>query len=432
MQVPHIVIIGGGAGGLELATQLGNTLGRRKKAKITLIDTRLTHIWKPLLHEIAAGTLYAQDVEISFLAHANQHHFHFQLGFFEKLDRKAKKIEIGAVRDDQGQVIIPPRSLNYDYLVIAVGSMSNDFGIKGVKEHCFFLDNQDQAEIFHKIFLCRWLDFISQASPKHEINIIIVGGGATGVELAAELRGMIQDIIKYSSYPHLDSTKSVKISLLEASSRLVPVLPETLSEKVAKVLQNMHVTVYTNESVMRVEKQGVVTNSGLFLPADMTVWAAGIKAPDLLGDLDGLEVNQRCQLVVKPTLQTTKDEFIFAFGDCAACPIDTKTLVPPRAQAAHQEAALLAKSLSGYFAGKSLLDFQYRDYGSLVSISQNAVGNLMRILARDWMIEGKLAKWVYLSLYQKHLIALHGLWRTSFKTLSNLFNSKIKPKLKLH
>lgn len=431
MSIPHIIIIGGGAGGLELATQLGNKIGRSKRAKITLIDNRLTHIWKPLLHEIAAGTLYAQDVELSYLAHAKQHHFHFQLGTFEKLNRKAKKITVSPVYDDEGQMIIAKREITYDYLVIAVGSTSNDFGVQGVKKQCFFLDDYEQAEAFHKNFLCRWLDLISQPKLKRDINIVIVGGGATGVELAAELRGMIQDIIKYTSpYPKL--IKHVKISLLEATSRLVPFLPETLSEKVTKVLENMHVKVYTNESVKRVTETEVVTHAGLVFPADLVVWAAGIKAPDLLCHLDGLVSNQRCQLIVRKTLQTTKDPSIFAFGDCAACPIDEKNWVPPRAQAAHQQGVLLAKSLANLIAGKTLLDYEYRDYGSLVSISNNAVGNLMRILARDWMIEGKLAKWVYLSLYQKHLIALHGFWRSSLTSVLNLFGRKVKPKLKLH
>lgn len=430
--IPKIVIVGGGAGGLELATHLGNTLGLKSKAKITLIDSHLTHVWKPLLHEIAAGTLYAQDVELSFLAHANQHHFNFQLGTLEKIDRKSHQLELGAVYDEGGLTIIPPRVLNYDLLVIAVGSVSSDFGIPGVKEHCFFLDNPQQAETFHKTFLCRWLDLISQnEASKKPMNIVIVGGGATGVELAAELRSMIQHIIKYSGNDD-ELAQRVKISVLEASPRLVPVLPEELSKKVAKVLAGMHIDVYTTESVKQIDKQCVVTHSGFSLAADMTVWAAGIKAPDLLRHLDGLECNQRGQLLVKPTLQTTLDENIFALGDCAACPSSIKTFVPPRAQAAHQQATLLAKSLKAYVNGKALLEFHYRDYGSLVSISHHAVGNLMRILARDWMLEGKLAKLIYLSLYQKHLVALHGIGRTSFLTIANLFGRKAKPKLKLH
>lgn len=432
MKVPHIVIVGGGAGGLELATQLGNTLGRNGTATITLIDCHLTHVWKPLLHEIAAGTLYAQDVELSYLAHATQHYFHFQLGALEKLNRKTKEIEISAVRGHEGSIIIPRRTVNYDFLVIAVGSVSNDFGVKGVKEHCYFLDNQTQAEIFHKTFLCLWLNLLSATTPDKQIHIVIIGGGATGVELAAELRGTIDDIVRYGEPKGFDATESVRISLLEAAPRLVPQLPEQLSEKVAKVLDKMHVAVYVNESVTRVEKDAVLTKSELFLAADMTVWAAGIKAPDFLCKLDGLESNRRCQLLVKPTLQTTQDEAIFAMGDCAALQLDEKTLVPPRAQVAHQQAVLLAKSLSGYLNGKPLLEFSYRDYGSLVSISNHAVGNLMRILARDWMLEGKLAKWIYLSLYQKHLVALHGVWRTSLKSIANVFGSKIKPKLKLH
>ena len=158
------------------------------------------------------------------------------------------------------------------------------------------------------------------------------------------------------------------------------------------------------------EAWGVVLAGGEFVPAELVVWSAGVKGPDFLRSLDGLEVSRSNQLVVTPTLQTTRDPDIFAIGDCAACPRPGSEFpVPPRAQAAHQQAAHLLRQLQRK-GGAAIAPFTYRDFGSLVSLGKySTVGNLMGFLVgRSMFIEGMFARIMYRSLYKMHQAALHG------------------------
>lgn len=428
IHVPNIVIVGGGAGGMELAALLGNKYGKMDKAAITLVDCTPTHIWKPLLHEVAAGSLFTNENEIDYLAYAATHHFHFVLGALEGLDRGKKEIYLSPFYSHE-QEVLPKRALSYDILIIAVGSVANDFGIPGVREHCLFLDNIHQAVYFHRELLNHFMRF-SQQSQQKQFDLVVVGGGATGIELIAELNSAFREIINYGIgiQPEI-----ISFTLIEAASRLLTALPEQLSEKVFAELTRMGVKICVNEQVNEITEKGLRTKSAQFIPADLIVWTAGIKAPDFLRDLDGLEVNQINQLLVKQTLQTTKDDSIFVLGDCASCPqTNSDKTVPPRAQAAHQQARFIYKNLDKYLEGKSLPLYYYRDHGSLVTLSHHVVGNLMGKITKSLMIEGKLARLFYLSLYKQHQISLYGWWRVFLLTLSNLLSRRVKPRLKLH
>jgi NADH dehydrogenase len=432
----HIVIVGGGAGGLELATRLGNALGRKKKAAITLIDQARTHLWKPLLHEVAAGSLNSHDDELEYLAQAKWHHFRFRLGRMEGIDREQREVYVAPTFDQEGREIVPRRVFKYDTLVIAVGSLTNTFGTPGAKEHCMMLDTTDQATKFHQHLINACLRAHTQAAPIEpgQLTVAIIGAGATGVELAAELHETTRQLYAYG-LERIEPEKNVRLVIIEAAHRVLPGLPERLSEAADKQLRELKVNIFTGERVVEVLPNGVRTKSGLFIPACTVVWAAGIKAPDFLATLDDLEVNHLNQLMVKPTLETTRDPNIFALGDCAHCPQpNTSTPVPPRAQAANQQATLLAKSLARRLAGRELPRYVYRDYGSLVALGRyTTVGNLMGGLAKgSLMIEGQVARFVYWSLYKKHQIALHGLFRVVLSTLATFINSPNKPRVKLH
>lgn len=430
----QIVIVGGGAGGLELATRLGRTLGKRGIAKVTLVDANLTHIWKPLLHEVAAGSLNSSGDELNYVAQAKWNHFEFQLGRMCNLDRSEKRISLAATLDEHGHVLMPARELSYDSLVIAVGSTTNDFGTAGAAEHCLFLDTRAQAERFHNQLLNHYLRaHASQSETTELINIAIVGAGATGVELAAELHHAARELAAYG----LDriSPENMRITLIEAGPRVLPALPERISQPVHKTLEKLGVTVLTGAAVSLVTDDALHTAQGQIIPASLKVWAAGIRAPAFLKDLDGLETNRINQLQVRPTLQTTRDDNIFAFGDCAACPQPGKEdqNVPPRAQAAHQQASLLAKSLRLRIDGKAMSEYRYRDYGSLISLSTfSAVGNLMGNLTGSVMLEGWLARMFYVSLYRMHQIALYGITRTLLMMLGDRIGRGTEPRLKLH
>ncbi len=434
----HIVIVGGGAGGLELATRLGDTLGKRGKALVTLVDKSPTHLWKPLLHEVAAGSMDLDEHELEYMAQARWHHFKFRLGAMEGLSRNMREIYLAAVLDEDGEVLIPRRVMRYDTLVIAVGSVSNDFGVPGVAEHCIALDTQDEAATFHRrlINACLRAQMQPMVLRAGQLNVAIIGGGATGVELAAELHNTTRELHAYG-LDRIDPDRDVRLTIIEASERVLPGLPPEISLEVQRQLADLHVSLQLAERVTKVDKKGVYTESGKMIPAELVVWAAGIKAPDFLKNIGGLETNGANQLIVKTTLQTTRDENIFAFGDCAACPmpeIGENALVPPRAQSAHQQATLLIRSINCRLKGKKLPEYKYRDFGSLVNLGKyTTVGNLMGGMTGGALfIQGTIAGIMYRSLYKMHLYALHGFSKVLLDTIARIITRRTEPHVKLH
>jgi len=425
-----IVIVGGGAGGLELATKLGNTLGKKKKAHITLVDKNRTHLWKPLLHEVAAGSLDDGIDAVSYRAHAKNHHFDFKLGAMNNLDRTKKTISLDPLYDEEGNMILPESEVVYDTLVMALGSVSNDFNTKGVQDNCIFLDSPEQAKKFHHRMLNKYLQLAVKETKS--VNIAIVGAGATGVELSAELYNSLKQVSRYG-FEHINSA-DLHVSLVEAGESILPALPKRISGSAHQELMKLGVDIRTKTMVVEANKEGLLTKCGDLIKADLIVWAAGIKAPNYLKDLAGLETNRVNQLVVKQTLQTTLDENIYAIGDCASCALPDGKFVPPRAQSAHQMASLVGKNIIASINNKSLSEFKYTDYGSLVSLSNySTVGSLMGSLMKgSMMIEGRIAKVVYVSLYRMHQVALHGYVRTVLMTIVGRINRVLRPRLKLH
>lgn len=431
MTLPRILIIGGGAGGLELATRLGNKLGRKNKAAVTLVDRNQTHIWKPLLHEVATGTLDVEIDQLSYRAHARAHGFEFQLGSLTDIDRQQRTVTLAPVFDNEGELVLEARMLGYDYLVLAIGSVSNHFNTPGITEHCIFLDSPEQAQRFHRHLLDAYLKLNSPMHPKDKLNIAIVGGGATGVELAAELYHAAAELNLYG-FADLRRDR-LNISLIEAGTRILPALPERIAAAAHKELLKLGVDVRTNTKVTAATELGLQLGEEI-LEAELMVWAAGIKAPDFLHGLAGLENNRLNQLLVKPTLQTTLDEHIFALGDCAGFPLADNKWVPPRAQSAHQMASHISKNIIAAINNKPLKVFVYKDHGSLVSLSRfSTLGNLMgNLVGGSMMIEGRIARFAYISLYRMHQVALHGWLRMIVINLIAKINRIVRPRLKLH
>lgn len=437
---PHrVVIVGGGAGGLELASKLGKRYRKKGEVDVTLVDKTLTHIWKPLLHEVASGTLNSSQDELSYLAQAHWQHFKFKLGALAGIDRVNKVVRTAPSLGPDGDEFIPARELPYDTLVIAVGSVTNDFGIPGVAEHCAFLDSRNQADRFHQMILRALYSANAQTGPLRpgQLHVAVAGAGATGVELCAELHTSFHKMVEYG-LERIEPDRDFRIHLIEGADRILPGLPEKISASTHKVLKSIGVEIHTGEFVSEATVDGFHTKSGNFIPAEIKVWAAGIKGPDVLRDLDGLEVNRANQLVVGKTLQTTRDPDIFALGDCAACPLDDEgNLVPPRAQAAHQQASLLFKTIACRLEGRPLPEYEYNDYGSLVNLSShstvgNLMGNLFSSKKSSMRIEGFFARMMYRSLYKMHQFATLGPVRTSLMTLADLLTHRSKPRLKLH
>ncbi|MDT3671123.1 MAG: NAD(P)/FAD-dependent oxidoreductase [Aromatoleum sp.] len=429
--LPRILIVGGGAGGLELAARLGNTAGRRREAEIVLVDVVATHLWKPLLHEVAAGTLAPRDNELDFLQQARQHHFRFHLGRLQDVDRRAKQIWLAPLVDDDGLEIAPRRPLSYDTLVIAIGGTDNDFGTPGVREHAISLNSPAEAEHFHRrlLSLCTRAELTTGAP----VNIVIVGGGATGVELAAELTEAVEEIASYGSQLQ-QMKRPVRICVVEAGKRLLGGLPQELAERVHDDLVGRGVDLRVNHSVAKVERGRVILRNGDVIGADVTVWAAGVQGPEVLNGLGGLETNRQRQLVVRPTLQTTRDADIFAIGDCASFTPEGGKPVPPKAQVAQQEAKLLARSLRRRLAGKPPIEFSYKERGALIPLGQDeAVGSLNTPgSGKRLRVGGNLARFSYWALYHRHLAVLLGGLRTVLITVGQWLTHRSQPRVKLH
>ena len=438
--VQKIVIVGGGAGGLELATKLGDSFGKKKLAEITLVDKNRTHIWKPKLHEIASGSMDFGDHEVDYMAQAHWHHFTFRIGEMRTLNRQKKLIYLAPYLDQAGDPVTPPQTIQYDTLVMCIGSLSNDFGTPGVSQFALRLENQMDAKYFHAKMINACIRAYHQPESIREgqLHVAIIGAGATGVELAAELHRTTREVISYG-LDRIDPDKDIQVSVIEAAPRILPALPERLSFATQTLLTNLGVSVLTNSKVSEVQVNGIKLADGRFIASELVVWAAGVKAPDYLNNMDGLESNRLNQLVVSPTLQTTRDPDIFALGDCSACPWPEANegkggFVPPRAQAAHQQASHMVLQIKNLFTNKPLTPYQYKDFGSLVSLGKfSTVGNMMGgIVGRNLMIEGYFAKMMYLSLYKMHELALHGFTKVILDTIARLINKRTEPHVKLH
>jgi len=434
-ETTKIVVVGGGAAGLELATRLGRKLGKRGRAEITLIDAARTHVWKPLLHQVAAGTFDPAQHALEYLAHARWNHYRFRLGAMSALDRVERRVVLAPLYNDKGEELIPSRSFTYDYLVLAVGSVSNDFGIPGVSEHCLMLDTKSQASAFQQKLLEALIRANTQSEPLREgqLDVAIVGAGATGVELAAQLHQVTRQISQYG-FETIEPDRHIRLHILDAGPRILPALPAKLSDQVQKELERLGISVHVSEKVTKVTADAVHTASGLVVPATVKVWAAGIKGPDFLARL-GLTVNRINQLKVNGDLTLEDDDRIYAIGDCAACVMNERgDLVPPRAQAAHQQASFVAKALARRINGQRFdKRYIYRDYGSLVTLGRySTVGSLMGAITGSVRVSGWIARWVYLSLYKMHQLTLFGWWRTGLTTLARMLRRSIDPAIKLH
>jgi NADH dehydrogenase len=368
---------------------------------------------------------------VELIGHARQRHYRYRIGEMIGLNRAKRQVYVAPSVDEDGQTVIPPRVLGYDTLIVAVGSLSNDFGTPGVNEHAITLDTLDQAARFNRRMINACLRANAQYEPLRpgQLHVAIIGAGATGVELAAELHKSMRDLASYN-LDRIDFDKHIKIDLIEAAPRILPALPESLATATTDVLHKLGVNTRTGTRVMAVRAGEVVLDSGEIVPAELIVWAAGIKAPDFLRDLDGLETDRINRLVVRPTLQTTRDDDVLAIGDCADCILPgSRDPLPPSAQTAHQQADFMVKVVKARLRGGPLPTFTYRDFGSLVALADySALG----IVFHNVKMQGLIARLAYRSLHKRHLQALHGNFKVAFDTLVKTVTRRTEPRIKLH
>jgi NADH dehydrogenase len=428
----RVVIVGGGAGGLELAARLGRAHG---PAHVTLVDEQPFHIWKPSLHEAAAGTLDIHQEGLSYLMLAHLCRFSFVLGRAQHVDPDNRTVGVQGVVDPAGHPIIPQRALPYDTLILAVGSVANFYDTPGAEQHAITLDTTDNAEQF-RLTLLKAMIQVDQAKvhdPTARLNIVIVGGGATGVELAVELHEAGHVVSAYG-LPSFQPDRDLSITVIEGAPRILAALPERLSRAAHARLAELGIKVQTGCRVAEVTAHSVRTEDGTVVDAHLCLWAAGIQGPEFLQEL-GLPINRIGQLEVNERLETP-DARILAFGDCAAAPWPGHGIVPARAQAAHQQALYLARKIGSRIRQQPepVAGYVYKDHGSLVSLGQGAgVGSLMGKLAgRGLFVSGTLARFMYMTLHLMHHRALVGVWRTVCLALGRVLLRRTRPRVKLH
>ncbi len=424
---PHqIVVVGGGIAGLEIASKLPGCI-RGTSIAVTLIDREPAYVWKPMLHTIAAGTTDVSQQETSYISQARNRRFVFETGELKGIDRKERKVYLNPLEID-GRPILPERAISYDTLILATGSEANDFGTPGVREHCRTIDSRSQAMKFNREVMAHMLEALAA---KTTLNIAVVGGGATGVELAAELVQLADASAYYGAAGIRDQ---VKVTLIESGPNLLGAFPERVAISARERLQRLGVVVLMGARVVAAEAGCLRLADGTQINAELKVWAAGVKAADVCASFDGLEVTRNNQIVVGPTLQTTLDPRIFAVGDCSSLSLgDPRKPLPPAAQVAHQQASHLIRHLPGWLEGRELPSFSYRDFGSIVSLGgYGAYGSLGQFgLFGGGFIRGRVAQLGHVLLYRSHQSRLHGFWRGGLIWLADMINSHVRARIRL-
>lgn len=432
---PHrIVIVGGGIAGIEIAATLGRQSRHHRRRhrpfpSITLIDSDFAHVWKPMLHTIAAGTRDVSQQQTPYIAEARDAGFAFRPGKLAGLDRAAHEVHLAAITAPDGRPVAPESRVDYDTLIVAIGSEANDFGTPGVAEHCWRIDARQQAVAFNRELRLRMAQCLAQGT---QLSVAIVGGGATGVELSAELVQLTDTLAAYGGG---DLAQRMTVTLAEAGPRLLPAFPEDISVASKSRLEALGIHVLLGAQVSAAEADALVLKDGRRIPAALKVWAAGVKAPDLLANLDGLETNRANQLVVTPQLCTTRDPRIFAVGDCASLtPPGARRPLPPTSQVAHQQARHLIRYLPrAVLRGARIPDFAYHDFGSLVSLADyDAYGSLGKFgLLSGVTFRGRLAHFSHVLLYRSHQATLHGFWRGGLLWLVDWLNARVRAPIRV-
>jgi len=374
MAMPKVVILGAGFGGLTAARALS------KHAEVVLIDRHNFQTFLPLLYQVSTAGLAADHVAYPIRGALRKTNVQFRMGTPKKLNAAASELTL-----TDGQVI------KYDHLVIALGSTTADFGIAGVKENALGMKTVGEALTIRSEVMRSYEDMCRQGN-KDNLDIAIVGGGPTGVEMAGAFAELVRGPLR-SDYA--DAANRVRVSIIEAGPRLVPSFSESLSNKTQKDLEKLGVKVLTNTSVKEVLPDSILTLDGNTIQANTTVWAAGVKGVPVM-DLLHLPVT-RGRIDVSSTLQVTGYENVWAIGDIAGAVGADGVPLPMVAPVAMQQGRFLAKQIQALTAAKPLENFKYKDKGSMATIGRHKA----IVEVKGIRISGPIAwlAWLWLHLF---------------------------------
>jgi NADH:ubiquinone reductase (H+-translocating) len=388
---PHVIIVGAGFAGLSAVGQL-----RKVGCRITVIDKNLYSTFQPLLYQVATGGLNPGDVSYAVGGFTSRRRSRYVRGELAGVDTAARRVKL-----------TDGRELDYDYLMIATGVAANYFGLPGAAENTFGLYSRADAIVLRDHVMNGFERLSESGNPDREFVITVVGGGATGVELAGTAAELRREVIQ-STFPDVDPAR-VHVRLIEMASELVMPFHPKLREYTRRQLVQRGVDIKLNTKIREVRPDCVVIDDGQDLPTDLTVWAAGVAGPHAMADW-GLPLGHAGRVLVGPDLLVEGTDRIFAIGDIA---LNQQDPAPQLAQPAIQHGKHAAKQVVHLMRGEPTEPFKYHDRGTMATIGRRSA---IVQLPQGVRFTGTLAWLAWLGL---HLLYLLG-GRNRVSTLINL------------
>jgi NADH dehydrogenase len=374
MEKPKVVILGAGFGGLTAARAAA------KFAQVTLIDRHNFQTFLPLLYQVSTAGLAADHVAYPIRGALRKTNVEFRMGVPKQINASSNELIL-----DSGDCI------SYDHLVIAMGSTTADFGIPGVTKFAFGMKTVGEALAIRSRVMRAYESMCNPGSAE-KFEIAIVGGGPTGVEMAGAFAELIRGPLKSD---FAAAAQRIHVSIIEGGPRLVPSFSASLSARTQRDLEKLGVTVRTATAVKEVNENSIQTSAGEFIPANITIWAAGVKGVNEMEELNLPVLKGRIQ--VEETLQVTGYENIWAIGDIAGAVGSDGNMLPMVAPVAMQQGRFFAKQVKARTAGLSLKAFKYTDKGSMATIGRHKA----IVEVKGIRIAGPIAwlAWLWLHLF---------------------------------
>ena len=345
---PRVVILGAGFGGLTAARKMASF------ADVTVVDRHNFQTFLPLLYQVSTAGLAADHVAHPIRGALRKTGIQFRMGTPISVDHKNKSVKL-----DSSEV------LDFDYLVVALGSATADFGIPGVVEHALGMKSVHEALVIRAEVLRRFED-LCRFEDDTLFSISIVGGGPTGVEMAGAFAELVRGPLKHDQ---ANAAAHIKINLIEAGPRILPMFSEKLSAHGKKDLEKLGVTVHLNTAVKEIGPRKIEMKDGSSLPSEVTIWAAGVKGEPTAAKLNLPLVNTRID--VQDSLQVKNYPHIFAIGDIAGFVGKDGRFLPMVAPVAMQQGRHVAQQIKSLVTGRELKPFKYIDKGSMATIGRH-------------------------------------------------------------
>ena len=377
MNKPRVVILGGGFGGLTAARAL------HKAADVTVVDRHNYQTFLPLLYQVSTAGLAADHVAYPIRGALRKTPVKFRMGSPISIDHKNKEVKL-----DSSEL------LKFDHLIVALGSVSADFGIPGVKEFTLGMKTVSEALTIRAEIMRRFED-LCRFEDDTKLSITVVGGGPTGVEMAGAIAELIRGPLKSDQ---ANAAAHINITLIEAGPRLLPPFAPSLSARTKKDLEKLGVKVLLNAAVQEVEHRKIKLKDGTTIDSEITIWAAGVKGSDAMGQLNLPTVANR--VAVDPTMQVKNYPNVWALGDIAAAIGKDGNTLPMVAPVAIQQGRFIAKQIMRISKNQKLENFKYLDKGSMATIGRNKAV----VQVKSLKISGAIAWLIWLWLHLFYLL----------------------------